>query len=219
MPPDHVTHTVNPDELIQLVTLSSDRVNTPFNTNRLVLITGSLSAIAWIATLAVGFVLYDALSLGNLVIVITLGWLLLTLGVSYYLIANQQGNLLNVTVWKSWLALSVLASLVNIGAGLMLELGYVSTEVEPIKTVPMEYGVILPWLVVYAVGNLLTAFYNFDNRAALSTNERGVYGGIGIVSALGAGGLFVMPTLHTPAILLLVVLSFIQCITVWIRPS
>lgn len=212
-------YTARPDELIQLATFRTRRVNTPFNTNRLILITGSLSAVAWIATLAVGFVLYDALSLGNLVIVITLGWLLLTLGVSYYLTANQQGKLLDVTVWKSWLGLSVLASLVNIGAGLILELGYVSMEVEPIKTLPMEYGVILPWLVVYTAGNLLTAFYNFDNRAALSTNERGVYGGIGIVSALGAGGLFVMPTLHTPAILLLVVVSFAQCITLWIRPS
>jgi hypothetical protein len=124
--------------LIQLAPFRLCRENTTFNTNQLILIVGSLSAIAWIATLAVGFVLYDALSLGNLVIIITLGWLLATLGVSYYLTANHQENLLDVTVWKSWLALSVFASVVNIGAGLILELGYVSMAVELIKTLPMD---------------------------------------------------------------------------------
>lgn len=194
-------------------------MKTPFNTNNLVLITGILSSIAWIATLAIGFVLYSMISLGSLVIGLALAWLILTLGVSYVLKANQQGTVLGATVWKVWFALSVLGNLVNIGAGLVLELGYVSQTVEPIKTLPMEYGVILPWLVIYVIGNLFTATYNLDNKSALSTGERAIYAGIGIVSLIGAVGLFLMPTLHTPAILLLTVLGFAQCITVLIRRS
>jgi hypothetical protein len=133
--------------------------------------------------------------------------------------ANQQGSLLDATVWNVWFSLSVLGTLVNIGAGLMLELGYVSAMVEPIKTLPMEYGVVLPWLIIYAIGYLFTAAHNLNNKVALTTDERAVYAVIGIASSVGAVVLFLNPDLSTLAIVLLTVLGVAQCVTTLLRRS
>jgi hypothetical protein len=187
----------------------------PFNTDDIVLITGIGSGVAWILTIVFGFVMYESFSLGVLVILITAGWVVLTAGVSYYLVQNQQGKILNMAVWKVWLITSSLALLINILAGLTVELNIVN-GMETIRTTPMKYGVILPWLVAYSISHLFTGFYNWEKKEQLPNSHRFVYVVLGIVCLAGSVALFVVPSLHTPMILLLLVVSFAQVATVWL---
>lgn len=187
----------------------------PFDTDDLILITGIGSGVAWILTIVSGFVLYESFSLGVLVILITAGWAVLTVGASYYLVQNQQGRILDMTVWKMWLITSSLALLVNILAGLTVELNIVS-GMETIRTVTMKYGVILPWLVAYSISHLFTGFYNWEKKEQLSNVHRYIYIVLGIVCLAGSVALFVVPSLHSPMILLLLVVSFAQVVTVWL---
>lgn len=191
--------------------------NKPYNTSELVFLTGILSTVGWIGTIVFGRVLYSSLSLGNLVIVLSLGWLLLTLGSGYYLNKNTEDYVLEADVWKVWFWLSIAGIIINIVSGAVLEVGLVSTDSAAIETLPMEYGVILPWMAVYGLGNIVTSLYNLDNRKALSKSERVIYGLIGVISSIGAIAIGFMPTLHRPMILLLILLSLAQLITIAFR--
>lgn len=187
------------------------------STNSLIGITGAISGVSWIATLGFGFVLYSYLTLGQLVIAISIGWLVVTAITSLYIVKKSEKGLIDLNVWKVWLALSVIGCVVNIVAGAFLEVGlFVDQGTEPIKTAPMEYGVILPWTVIYAIGYLFTAFYELDNQS-LSKKERAVYAAIGVVSGILAVALGLSPSLHTPIILALTVLTLAQMTAIPIR--
>lgn len=189
----------------------------PYNTNELVSLTGIIGAAGWIGTIVFGRVLYSSLSLGNLVISLSFGWLILTIGSSYYINKNTKDYVLEADIWKVWFWLSIGGIVVNIASGAVLELGLVSAESAVIETFPMEYGVILPWMAVYAIGNIATALYNLDNKKALSKSERIVYGLIGVISLIGTVALGLMPTLYRPMILLLILLSVAQIATIVLR--
>jgi hypothetical protein len=189
----------------------------PYNTSELVSLTGIIGAAGWIGTIVFGRVLYSSLSLGNLVIALSFGWLILTIGSSYYINKNTKDYVLEADIWKVWFWLSIGGIVVNIASGAVLELGLVSAESAAIETFPMEYGVILPWMAVYAIGNIATALYNLDNKKALSKSERIVYGLIGVISLIGTVALGLMPTLHRPMILLLILLSVAQIATIVLR--
>lgn len=189
----------------------------PYNTSELVSLTGIIGAAGWIGTIVFGRVLYSSLSLGNLVIALSFGWLILTIGSSYYINKNTKDYVLEADIWKVWFWLSIGGIVVNIASGAVLELGLVSAESAAIETFPMEYGVILPWMAVYAIGNIATALYNLDNKKALSKSERIVYGLIGVISLIGTVALGLMPTLYRPMILLLILLSVAQIATIVLR--
>lgn len=186
-------------------------------TNSLIGITGSVGAVLWFATLAFGFVLYDNLTLGMLVIVISVGWLVATALTALYVIKKSERSLINLNIWKIWLVLSVIGCLTNIVAGVLLEMNlFVDQSIEPIETAPMRYGVILPWIIIYAIGYLFTAFYKLDN-GSLSKKERALYAFIGVISGILAIVLALNPSLHTPMIVALAFLTLGQIITIPIR--
>jgi hypothetical protein len=187
-------------------------IEKPLDTDDMVLLTGVMSALGWLLTIISGYFLYSKLSLGLLVIVISIGWLVPTVGVSYYMKQKQKGSILSTRVWKSWLVLSFAGLIVNIISGISVEVLEFSGPT--ISSVPMEFGVILPWLIVYAIGGLFTSLYNLDNKQAISNRQRAVYGIIGIISAAGGVVLALNPKLHAPMILLLIVLSLIQVVTI-----
>lgn len=187
------------------------------NTNSMISITGSVGAISWIGTIAFGFLMYEYFSLGILTVLISMGWLVVICGTVAYIEHKSDSEITRMTVWKVWLILSVLGCVVNIVAGGMLELNImVDQSVDPIDTLPMEYGVILPWLIIYSIGYLFTSLYNISNKS-LSNNERVVYGFLGVLSIILSVFLGMNPGLHTPMILALTGITILQMITVLLR--
>lgn len=176
------------------------------NTNYLISVTGILGAIAWIVTMFSGMYMYGQIKIGRIVILISLGWVILTISTALYLKRKSASGLVNLSVWKLWLALSILGCSINILAGAMMEIGMY-------PTISYNYGVILPWLIIYSVGYLFTGLRNFNNKA-LSNKERLVYVVIGIVSGLLAYHLYLNPILYTDMIIALTILTLGQIVTV-----
>lgn len=106
---------------------------------------------------------------------------------------------------------------INLVAALLVTTGVASGE--PIQeTVPMKFGVMLPWLAIYAGGYLLPAIYR-RNSPALNSTERGIYAAAGFI-ALGLTGLLVVrPGLYPVMVLALAVLSLAPILTVRYRES
>lgn len=182
---------------------------TRMDTNSLIAITGVVGTVAWIVTIPVAWAMLDHVSLGWIVITLAVGWLLLTLGTAVYLRKNASRRLTNLFVWKLWLGLSVLGCLINIGAGVLLELDVATT-------IAHDYGGVLPWLLIYAVGYVATAVYEPNNQA-LSVAERAVYGIIGVLAVVFAGVLAVTPELYIELIVALAVLTLAQLLTIILR--
>ena len=173
------------------------------------------AVVGWAGTLALGVGLRGSLSLDLVVLGISLFWLVLTAGVVAYVRPRTPSTLSRNVVWQYWLVASVLGTLVNIGAALLLTTGVVTgTPLE--ETAPMEFGVLLPWLLIYAGGFLLPAVYRRDS-SALNRIERGIYGGTGLVSLALAAVLAVDPSLYPAMLLALVVLSLAPLLTVRYR--
>lgn len=191
-------------------------LSTPFNTSQLVALSSIITAIAWAATLAGGFVLYSTVGIGTLVVLLSAGWLVVTLVSIWFMSRATPDALKQMRVWRIWAGLSVAGCLVNIVAGLVVAGGFVGGNIL-ITTAPMEYGVILPWLVVYTIGFAATGLSNWDNRAALSIGERVIYLVLGVASLLLAGLLAMMPVLHGQMIMALIPLSLIPVVTVYFR--
>jgi hypothetical protein len=80
----------------------------------------------------------------------------------------------------------------------------------------MEFGVILPWLVIYAGGYLLPAAYNRTSRA-LNNAERSIYGAAGVVSLALAVVLAIVPTAYPVMVLALAALSLVPLLTLRYR--
>ena len=179
------------------------------NTKYLIFVTGILGAIAWIATILSGMYMFGRVGLGNIVIIISVGWIVATILTTVFLKNRANVGLVNLVVWKLWLVLSILGCLVNILAGVMMEV-----EVYPV--IAYDYGVILPWLIIYSVGYLFTGLYDLDNKA-LSNRERLVYIAIGVISGFLAIYLFLVPSLYTEMIIFLTVLTLSQMITIFFR--
>lgn len=182
---------------------------TRMDTNSLIAITGIVGAVAWIGTILAARALLGHVSLGWIVIVLAAGWLLVTLGTAEYLRRHASRGLTNLFVWKLWLGLSVLGCVINIGTGVLLEANIAATAAH-------DYGGILPWLLIYAVGYVATAAHDLDNRA-LSSPERAVYGVLGVVSGILAGVLIVRPELYIPMIVALAVVTVAQMVTIGFR--
>lgn len=177
----------------------------PFATKELLLIASIVSFFAWLGTFAAGFVLYGTFSLGVLVMLLTLGWVAITGGAVWYASRNTPAALKTTFVWKFWVGISGAALAINLIAGGVVAAGLINTPA-PITSAPMQYGVILPWLLAYGIGYLVTAGYA-RNDARLTTPERAIYGIFGIASLALGGVLAVMPTLHGPMLFALAVLS------------
>lgn len=189
----------------------------PYSTSAVVGITAVIAVLSWIGTLVAGFNLYGRISLGNIVIVISAAWLLITVGSAYYIRSNTTDYIAESNIWKLWFWLSIVGIVINILAGAVVELGFVQSQLDVIKTLPMKYGVILPWLAIYTIGNLATAFYKWDDKEAISTLERVIYALTGVASLIGTALLATDPSLHGPMIQALVVLSLAQIVTLIFR--
>ena len=186
-----------------------------FDTAALTKVSSVGALVGWIGTVVLGAGLHDFVSLDVLVLGISLFWLALTAGVAAYLAPGTPPALGQNAVWRYWLVASVLGIVVNVAAALLVTAGVVSGD--PVKeTAPMELGVILPWLLIYAGGYLLPAGYR-RGSAALNTTERGIYGVAGVVSLLLAAVLAVVPTAHHAMILALAVLSVVPLLTLRYR--
>lgn len=171
--------------------------------------------VGWVGTLALGLGLGGSLSLDLVVLGISLFWLVLTAGVVAYVRPRTPPALSGNVVWQYWLVASVLGTLVNIAAALLLTTGAVTGD--PLEeTVPMEFGVLLPWLLIYAGGFLLPAIYRRDSPA-LNRAERGIYGIAGAVSLALAFVLAVDPSLYPVMLLALAGLSLAPLLTVRYR--
>ena len=110
--------------------------------------------------------------LDHTVLGISLFWLVLTVGIVAYVKPGTPVALSQNPVWKYWLGASVVGIAINIAAALLVTTGVVSGD--PIReTIPMQFGVMLPWLAIYAGGYLLPAVYR-RNSPALNSIERGI---------------------------------------------
>jgi hypothetical protein len=139
----------------------------------------------------------------------------LTAGVVAYVAPATPASLGRNVVWRYWFVASVVGILVNIAAALL-----VTTDIaggDPLEeTAPMEFGVILPWLVIYAGGYLLPAAYN-RTSGALNSAERSIYGAAGVVSLALAVVLATVPTAYPVMVLALAGLSLVPLLTLRYR--
>ena len=173
------------------------------------------AVVGWIGTLALGAGLHGSLSLDLVVLGISLFWLVLTAGVVAYVRPRTPPALGRNVVWQYWLVASVLGTLLNIAAALLLTTGAVTGD--PLEeTAPMEFGVLLPWLLIYAGGFLLPAVYRRDSPA-LNRAERGIYGVAGLASLALAAVLAVDPSLYPAMLLALAALSLAPLLTLRYR--
>lgn len=188
-----------------------------FDTARLTKVTSIGSLIGWIGTIAIAIGLESITSLDYTVLGISLFWLVLTVGVVVYVKPGTPAALSQNIVWQYWLVASVVGIAVNIVAALLVTTGVASGE--PIEeTAPMQFGVILPWLAIYAGGYLLPAVYR-RSSPALNSVERGIYGVAGLVTLVLTVLLAVMPELYGVMVLALAVLSLVPILTVRYRES
>lgn len=179
------------------------------NTNYLVSVTSIIGTISWIATMFLGKSMLGQITIGKIIILISLGWIFVTVLTAIYLRHKANSSLVNLLVWKVWLGLSILGCIINISAGVMLENGIY-------PSFSYNYAVILPWLIIYAVGYLFTGLHDFDNKS-LSNKERLSYVIIGIISGLLGGYLYLNPILYTEMIIMLTVLTLAQMVTIPLR--
>lgn len=186
-----------------------------FDTARLTRVSVGGAVVGWIGTIALGAGLQSAVSLDFVVLGISLFWLALTAGVVAYVAPTTPPSLSRNVVWRYWLVASVIGILINVLAALLVTTGVASGE--PIEeTAPMEFGVVLPWLVIYAGGYLLPAVYKRDRRG-LNRLERRIYGIAGIVSLGLAAALAVVPAAYPAMVLALAVLSLVPLLTLRYR--
>lgn len=200
-------------EIHNTVSVTSDK----FDTARLTKLTSVGSLVGWIGTIAIAASLQSVASLDYIVLGISLFWLVLTVGVVMYAKPGTPAALRKNIVWKYWLGASVVGIVINIVAALLVTTGVSGGD--PIQeTVPMQFGVMLPWLAIYAGGYLLPAIYR-RNSPALNSIERGIYAAAGLI-ALGLTGLLaVRPGLYPVMVLALAVLSLAPIFTVRYRES
>lgn len=190
-------------------------VSRQLDTADLTRVTARAAVIGWIGTVVLGAGLHSVVSLDIVVLGVSLFWLVLTAGTVAYVRPGTPSALGRNVVWQYWLVASVLGVVVNIAAALIVTTGTASGE--PIKeTAPMELGVIVPWLLIYAGGYLLPAGYERDS-AALNSAERGIYAVAGVVSLLLAGVLVAVPSTHHVMILALTALSLVPLLTLRYR--
>lgn len=186
-----------------------------FNTAELTKLTSGGALVGWVGTVALGGGLQSVVSLDIVVLGVSLFWLALTAGVVAYVAPGTPSSLSQNVVWRYWLVASVLGIVINIVAALIITAGPVDGT--PIKeTAPMKFGVILPWLLIYAGGYLLPAGYRRDS-VALNSTERGLYGVAGVVSLGLAAVIAVVPATHHVMILALAALSLVPLLTVRYR--
>lgn len=186
-----------------------------FNTADLTRVTAGGALVGWIGTIVLGAGLQSVASLDLVVLGISLFWLVLTAGVVAYVAPGTPSSLSRNVVWQYWLVASVLGTVINIAAALAITAGVATGE--PLEeTAPMEFGVILPWLLIYAGGYLLPAGYE-RGSVALNSAERGIYAGAGVVSLVLAGVLAAVPAAYPVMILALAVLSLVPLLTVRYR--
>lgn len=173
------------------------------------------AVVGWVGTVVLGAGLGSLVSLDIVVLGISLFWLALTAGVVAYVAPATPASLGRNVVWRYWFVASVVGILVNIAAALL-----VTTDIaggDPLEeTAPMEFGVILPWLVIYAGGYLLPAAYN-RTSGALNNAERSIYGAAGVVSLALAVVLAIVPTAYPVMVLALAGLSLVPLLTLRYR--
>lgn len=192
-------------------------ISNKFDTARLTKVTSVGSLIGWIGTIAIAAGLQSVASLDHTVLGISLFWLVLTVGIVAYVKPGTPVALSQNPVWKYWLGASVVGIAINIAAALLVTTGVVSGD--PIReTIPMQFGVMLPWLAIYAGGYLLPAVYR-RNSPALNSIERGIYAVAGFVTLGLTGLLAVRPSLYPVMVLALAVLSLVPILTVRYRES
>lgn len=185
------------------------------DTARLTTVSSVGAAAGWVGTIAIGAGLYGTVSLDLVVLAVSLFWLGLTVGVVAYVAPATPASLTENVVWRYWLWASLLGIGINVAAALAVTTGIAGGE--PIEeTVPMEYGVVLPWLGIYAVGYLLPAGYDRASRA-LNSAERIIYGAAGLVSLALTGVLALEPELYAPMVLALAALSLVPLVTLRYR--
>ena len=190
---------------------TSDR----FDTARLTKTTSIGSLIGWIGTIALAAALNSVTSLDYTVLGITLFWLVLTGAVVAYASPATPQVIRQNLVWKYWLGASVVGILINVGAALLVTIGvFDGTPVR--ETLPMQYGVMLPWLAIYAGGYLLPALYQ-RSSPALNAAERTIYGGAGVVSLALTVLLAIMPSVYPVSVLALAVVSLAPLLTLRYR--
>lgn len=186
-----------------------------FDTAELTRVSVGGAVVGWIGTIALGAGLQSAVSLDFVVLGISLFWLALTAGVVAYVAPTTPPSLSRNVVWRYWLVASVVGVLINIVAALLVTAGVASGE--PIEeTAPMEFGVVLPWLVIYAGGYLLPAVYK-RGRRGLNSRERQIYGIAGVVSLGLAAALAVVPAAYPAMVLALAALSLVPLLTLRFR--
>jgi len=186
-----------------------------FDTAELTKVSTGGAVVGWVGTVVLGAGLGSIVSLDIVVLGISLFWLALTAGVVTYVAPATPASLGRNVVWRYWFVASVVGILVNIAAGLLVTTGIAGGD--PLEeTAPMEFGVILPWLVIYAGGYLLPAAYNRTSRA-LNNAERGIYGAAGVVSLALAAVLAIVPTAYPVMVLALAALSLVPLLTLRYR--
>ena len=186
-----------------------------FDTAGLTRISVGGAVVGWIGTIALGAGLQSVVSLDLVVLGISLFWLALTAAVVAYVAPTTPSSLSRNVVWRYWLVASVIGVLINIVAALLVTVGVASGE--PVEeTAPMEFGVILPWLVIYAGGYLLPAVYK-RGRGGLNSRERQIYGIAGVVSLSFAAALAVVPAAYPAMVLALAGLSLVPLLTLRYR--
>ena len=186
-----------------------------FDTARLTKITSLGSLVGWIGTIALAAVLGSVTSLDYTVVGITLFWLVLTGAVVAYAGPATPQVIRRNLVWKYWLGASAVGIVINAGAALLV-IGGVFNGTPIQETVPMQYGVMLPWLAIYAGGYLLPALYR-RSSPALNTAERVIYGVAGALSLALTALLAVMPSVYPVSVLALAVVSLAPLLTLRYR--
>ncbi len=186
-----------------------------FDTTGLTRVSVGGAVVGWIGTIALGAGLQSVVSLDLVVLGISLFWLALTASVVAYVGPTTPPSLSRNVVWRYWLVASVVGVLINIVAALLVTAGVASGE--PIEeTAPMEFGVVLPWLVIYAGGYLLPAVYK-RGRRGLNSRERQIYAIAGVVSLGLAAALAVVPAAYPAMVLALAALSLVPLLTLRFR--